>query len=58
MWVWILEARSENGCENDIFALKQGQDLEKRGAHPTENCQEYPAPECIYIGYYSYLYKC
>ena len=26
--------RSENRCENDIFGLKQGQDLENWMAHP------------------------
>ena len=35
--------------ENDSFALKQGQDLEKRGAHPTENCREYPPPPSVFI---------
>ena len=35
--------------ENEIFALKQGQALEKRGAHPTENCQEYPPPRSVFI---------
>ena len=43
--VWILEARSENDCGNDIFfVLKLGQDLENRGHTTTKKSQELPLP--------------
>ena len=37
--VWILEARSENRLENNIFGLKQGQDFGNQAAHVR---QEFP----------------
>ena len=43
--VWILEVRSENGCDKWPFSgLKQGQDSENQAAHPPQEFLEAPPP--------------
>ena len=43
--VWILAARSENGCGKWFFDLKWSQDLENRAAHPNQEFPGVPPPE-------------
>ena len=42
--VWILEARSENGCGKRNIGLKLGQDLGNRAAHPYQEFRRVPPP--------------
>ena len=59
MWVWILEARSENGGGKWHFCSETGSGFGETGGTPHRELPGVPPPpECIYIGYYSYLFKC
>ena len=42
--VWILAARSENGCRKWFFDLKWSQNLENRAAHPNQEFPGVPLP--------------